>query len=371
MLPGGEEMTLIAEWTKAALWAWPEKALFNPPAEYKRRLPAKRRKSLFLLPALLFCLLPLSSALAQPVIIKDDLGRNIVLAAPARRVVVLSDLGAQLAVALNAEDLLVGRARWVNRPPAIAALPHLGLQSQPNLELLLRWEPDLIIADAHFRQALPLLEKYHLPAVIFQGRDLPQLKHALASLSRALDRPREGRRLLSSIRSLENRLRQSLEGKTKPDTLMLFCAQGPPYYDMLRLQPLFYRAGIISLLETDKGQGLAGVINPEWLLRAEAPLNILVVWRPEGGSAAENGNMPPQRPELAELSARGSLKIMDSHWGFNLAALTGLIQVSAWAHPEETADMPPGKEYWLQLEKEFPQEADGEEAAADGPRDDN
>ncbi|MDR1397624.1 MAG: ABC transporter substrate-binding protein [Desulfarculales bacterium] len=343
----------------------------NKEGPYGGSLSRRGQKSRSLLLALLFWLLPLSSAPAQPVVIEDDLGRNIVFAAPARRIVVLSDLGAQLVTALKAEDLVVGRARWVDWPSAIAARPHLGLQSQPNLELLLRWEPDLVIADAHFRQALPLLETYRLPAVIFQGRDLPQLKHAVASLSLILARPREGERLLTFISSIENMLRQGLEGKSTLKTLMLFCAKGPPYYDMLHLQPLFYRAGITSLLENIETKSMSGVINPEWLLRTDAPLNILVEWRPEGSGADPSGNIELERPELAELAARDGLKIMGSRWGFNLASLAGLMGVNAWAHPEETTVRPLREEYWRRLEKEFLGEALFREFFADAPSGDD
>jgi ABC-type Fe3+-hydroxamate transport system substrate-binding protein len=279
-----------------------------------------------------------AAASAQPITISDSLGRSISLPAPARRIVVLSDLGAQLVCALGAEDMVIGRARWVVWPPALAARPQLGLQAQPNLEVLLRWQPDLIIADAHFRHALALLSDYKLPVAIFQAQDLPQLKQAAESLGQALARQSESTRLVDFINEIEDMLEQGLEGLEEAPALMLFCAQGPPYYDLLRLQPLFHRARIASRWPAGEAEraGLAGALNPEWLLRAEAPLNILVAWR-AAAAGEEEESWIAGRPELARLAGQKRLKIMDSRYGFNLTALDGLMRASDWAHPQALA----------------------------------
>ena len=282
-------------------------------------------------------------AMAAPLVITDDLGREIKLSAPARRVVVLGDFAAELVVALKAQNLLVGRARWVSWPPEVGALPHLGLQTQPNLEVLLSWQPDLILADAHLRQALPLLDKLNLPVAIYQGRDMPAIKHAISSLALALARQEQGAKLMAFVNEVETILAAR---RLEPQPLLLaFSQHGPPYFDILSVRPLLALAGLINVIP-DKGS-----VNPEWLLYHPPAMAVLVLWRPAALNLdlAKSWQELGQRPELATIE---SLYLMDSRLAYNLQALAGLLYLAKWRHPETMGDIDPLK-YHQRLWQEF------------------
>jgi len=95
----------------------------------------------------LLCLwLGLSSALAAPVVLADDTGRVLRLAAPARRIVSLAPHITETLYAAGAGATLVGVVSFSDYPPAARALPHIGSYDRLDLEAILKLKPDLLIA---------------------------------------------------------------------------------------------------------------------------------------------------------------------------------------------------------------------------------
>ena len=83
---------------------------------------------------------------AQAVAVTDDAGRQVVLAAPARRVIALSPSLTELAFAAGGGVRLVGVAEHSNYPEAARSLPRIGDALTFQLERILALKPDLILA---------------------------------------------------------------------------------------------------------------------------------------------------------------------------------------------------------------------------------
>lgn len=77
---------------------------------------------------------------------RDDRGRLITLAAPARRAVTLAPHATELVYAAGAGDYLVATIRGSDYPPAARALPVIGDGTQPDPERVAATRPDLVIA---------------------------------------------------------------------------------------------------------------------------------------------------------------------------------------------------------------------------------
>jgi iron complex transport system substrate-binding protein len=82
---------------------------------------------------------------ATPVSAVDDAGREVTLAAPARRVVSLVPSYTDALVAMGAADRLVARTDY-DHHAEIARLPSVGGGLDPSLEVLAGLRPDLVIA---------------------------------------------------------------------------------------------------------------------------------------------------------------------------------------------------------------------------------
>ncbi len=75
----------------------------------------------------------------------DDVGHPVALSQPAQRIVSLSPSTTELLFAIGAGPRLVGRTRWCDYPPQVAAVPNVGDGLNPNLELVLSRRPDLVV----------------------------------------------------------------------------------------------------------------------------------------------------------------------------------------------------------------------------------
>ena len=83
---------------------------------------------------------------AAPVQVTDDAGRLVELAAPAKRIVVLSPQLLELAAAAGASGKVVGMVRTPNLPPWARKLPVVGDAFALNLEAIAGLRPDLVLA---------------------------------------------------------------------------------------------------------------------------------------------------------------------------------------------------------------------------------
>src|SRR5881392_3506669 len=78
-------------------------------------------------------------------VVTDDAGRRVALAAPARRIVSLLPSFTELLFAIGAGDRLVGRTTWCDYPPAALAVPSVGEALTPNVEAVAARQPDLVL----------------------------------------------------------------------------------------------------------------------------------------------------------------------------------------------------------------------------------
>src|SRR5881392_1336608 len=78
-------------------------------------------------------------------VVTDDAGRRVALAAPARRVVSLLPSFTELLFAIGAGDRLVGRTTWCDYPPQALAVASVGDGIPPNVEAVAARTPDLVV----------------------------------------------------------------------------------------------------------------------------------------------------------------------------------------------------------------------------------
>ena len=94
--------------------------------------------------ALLLTLLP-AFALADGVVVTDDLGREVRLAEPARRIVSLAPHVTELLYAAGAGEQMVGAVSYSDYPDAAKGLPRVGGYNKVDVEAVVALRPDLVI----------------------------------------------------------------------------------------------------------------------------------------------------------------------------------------------------------------------------------
>ena len=87
----------------------------------------------------------LAPAPAGALTYRDMTGREVVMAAPALRIVSLVPSVTELIYALGGEARLVGRTDFCDYPPAARAKPSVGGMVSPNLEAIVALKADLVV----------------------------------------------------------------------------------------------------------------------------------------------------------------------------------------------------------------------------------
>lgn len=99
-----------------------------------------------------------SLAIGFPVTVTDDRGHEITIESIPERIVAVGALYAQIVVDLGAADRLIAVAESKENPDAIADLPSVGPTYAPNVELILGFEPDLVLGATDWGGERPALE---------------------------------------------------------------------------------------------------------------------------------------------------------------------------------------------------------------------
>jgi len=97
---------------------------------------------------------PSPSASAGPITVTDDAGKEVTLAAPAQRVVSLAPSNTETAFAIGAGAKLVAGTSYDDYPEEAKALPKIGDFSNPSVEKIVAYEPDLVLAAGGIQEAL-------------------------------------------------------------------------------------------------------------------------------------------------------------------------------------------------------------------------
>ena len=123
-------------------------------------------------------------------VVTDDAGRRVALAAPARRVVSLLPSFTELLFAIGAGDRLVGRTTWCDYPPEAVRVPSVGDGIPPNVEAVAARHPDLVVL---YRSgpnitAAEQLERLGIKTVLLDLNLLEQLGPAARRLGTLTDR---------------------------------------------------------------------------------------------------------------------------------------------------------------------------------------
>jgi len=132
---------------------------------------------------LLLSVFLISPALAIDV--KDDYGHEVVLPAPARRIVSLAPHLTELAYAAGAGARLVGAVDYSDYPEGARRLPRVGSDARIDLEAVLALHPDLVIAwpNAGTRRAVDRLAELGIPVYRSEPRELEDIPRTIEKLA--------------------------------------------------------------------------------------------------------------------------------------------------------------------------------------------
>jgi iron complex transport system substrate-binding protein len=136
----------------------------------------------------------------SPIVLVDDAGDTVRLAAPARRLVSLNPVVTELVFALGAGRRLAGRTSECDYPPAAAWVPSVGGWLPPNVEAVVARTPDLVVVyrSPSTAAAVTRLRALRIPTIALRTDRLADVSRLTRLLGPALDARRSADSLASA-----------------------------------------------------------------------------------------------------------------------------------------------------------------------------
>lgn len=230
----------------------------------------------------------------------DDLGREVRLERPARRVVGLYSALNESVAAMGLGERLVARTSADDWPAWIRDLPAVGTHMRPNVELVLAARPDVVLQMGGRDEALltvQQIEAHGIPAAVFTPRSVEEVFGVLRRLGALLGDARAAEELEASMRARLRDVAASLDPQARRPRVffevrypnLLAAGRASIVDDVIRL------AGGENCVDVDKklvrlGEEALLGLDPDVYLVQEGPMN-------------KNPSAPDERPLFRSLSA--------------------------------------------------------------------
>jgi len=143
--------------------------------------------------------------------------------ARAQRVVTLAPSLAEVVLALDAGDKLVGVTRF-DDDPRVAKLPRIGGYNDPQPEAVLAVKPDLVLAEPAPANRGPVetVARLGVPIEAFPLSTVQDIEDAIAGIANLLGVPEKGRTVDEQIEKARARARSAAAGKPRVRALLVF-----------------------------------------------------------------------------------------------------------------------------------------------------
>ena len=128
--------------------------------------------------------------------------------------------------ALGLGDRVVGVSRYCRFPPAVAALPRVGTFLQPDVELIARLKPDLVVIHPGPGSAERDLRRLNMRSVIVDRGGLDTVFSSIDRIGAAAGVPDRAAALVQTLEERLNRVRRAV-AERRPQRVLLIVGRRP------------------------------------------------------------------------------------------------------------------------------------------------
>jgi iron complex transport system substrate-binding protein len=167
-------------------------------------------------------------ATADSIVVVDDMGRTVVLAQPAARVISLIPTHTEIVMLLAGAEVLLARTQW-DIDPALSRLPSIGNALSPSIEWLAAQRPDLVIAwpDAQTRDVVQRLSDIGIPVYASRVESITEIRSMIGRLGVLLGRGQRADSLIVAIDAQLDSVRALVAGRPRRSVLYLLNVDPP------------------------------------------------------------------------------------------------------------------------------------------------
>ncbi|MEW5784453.1 MAG: cobalamin-binding protein [Bacillota bacterium] len=155
-------------------------------------------------------------------VVTDQAGREVVLQDVPERIVSLSPSNTEIVFALGMADRVVGVTDYCNYPPEAEAKAKVGGFSNPNLELILELEADLVLAGSLHEEFIPRLEEMGIPVLVLAPETLADVYASLMLVAEVTGSTEQGELLVAEIQERVSRVQAALGSLNEDEKVVVY-----------------------------------------------------------------------------------------------------------------------------------------------------
>ena len=160
--------------------------------------------------------------------VTDDAGREVVLQAPARRIISLIPAQTDVVTLLAGMDVMLARTQW-DTDPRLAHLQSIGNALTPSVEWIAAQRPDLVIAwpDAQSRDVVQRLTDIGIPVYASRVESIAEIRSMVQRLGVLLGQEARADSIVNGFDAELAAVRESVAGLSQQRVLYLLSADPP------------------------------------------------------------------------------------------------------------------------------------------------
>jgi len=168
----------------------------------------------------------------SPVAVVDDLGRNVIIEAPPKRIVSMAPSATEMLFALGVGDRVVGVTDACDYPPEALKIEKI---REPfgdfQIEKIVELSPDLVVMDRYFDLGgiyppgfwLSKLEESGLTTVVLYAKDLNDVLEDIKLVGQVTWSQENATKLISTLEQRANEITNRVKGLSEEEKPRVFC----------------------------------------------------------------------------------------------------------------------------------------------------
>ena len=141
---------------------------------------------------------------------------------PPQRIISFIPALTEMLFAIGAGPRVVAVGSFDEYPPEVKKLERVGALLDPDLERILALKPDLVTVYGSQADLQRQLERAGIPIFQYRHAGLPDVSTTILELGTRVGQPNEAAALTKSIQQHLDRIRQSVSGRPRPRTMIVF-----------------------------------------------------------------------------------------------------------------------------------------------------
>ena len=185
-----------------------------------------------LVPLFLVLLMVFSTAVSLAedtgITVTDMYGREITLAEPATRIVVMQPSDCEILCAIGCEDAIVGRGQYVDYPASILEVPVVQSGSETNVEEILKLQPQVVLMNSmdQSEEQVKQLEDNGVKVVVSNTSNIESVYTAIRLAGALMGKDAEAEAVITDMETTFNEIKAKVSGDPKK---VYFEISPPPY----------------------------------------------------------------------------------------------------------------------------------------------